>query len=245
MPDSDVTFTGMWKKNPTVETPVVKPDVKPDVTPKEEPPVVTPPVAETPASETPVAETSEETPVAETPKVAVEPGNNAPAPSQVEPEVNTPENIAGLSTKDIKKIEKQTGNIITDIIRGNVPRGSFKVKEAWSVLDLTIALAAAVISIFLGLGTVLGRRRKNDHEEYEGNAKTRALIATIARVFTIAAGVGTIALWLLLDDLSKPIVFVTGWTLYVGLMFVAQVAFLIVYRAFKPVRFSDKKESLV
>jgi hypothetical protein len=236
MPDSDVTFTGTWKKNPTVETPVVKPDV----TPKEEISVVTPPASETPAVETP-----EETPVAETPKVAVEPGNNAPAPSQVEPEVNTPENIAGLSTKDIKKIEKQTGNIITDVLNGNVPRGSFKVKEAWSVLDLTIALAAAVISIFLGLGAVLGRRRKSDHEEYEGNAKTRALIASIARIFTIVAGVGTIALWLLLDDLSKPIVFVTGWTLYVGIMFVAQVAFLIVYRAFKPVRFSDKKESLV
>ncbi|MDR0817017.1 MAG: InlB B-repeat-containing protein, partial [Clostridiales Family XIII bacterium] len=228
--DSNITLYAVWKKvgsdkPPVIDPPVVVPPVSP--TP---PAVVTTP----PAVEDPTEPPAEEEPIAEEP-----PAIDPPAPSTdtevTEEEPAVPEESAvvleGFSQDDQAKIRKQTGNVVTDIFRNNVPQGSFSATGVWSVLSLLFSLAAVIISLILIIGAVF-RRRQSYGGVYYADAedeKKRKMKGSLIKIVTIIVGVLTPAVWLILDNLSQPMAWINQYTLIVGIVFLAHLALLIVY----------------
>ncbi|GHU65118.1 hypothetical protein AGMMS49983_12280 [Clostridia bacterium] len=170
---------------------VAEPAVVPPPAP--EPPIVTPPVV---------------TPPAVTPPEVTEPT----------PDPVVPEPISELREPAV--FEAQTGNIFSDIARGNVPLGGFAANGAWSVLSLILSIIATLSVLILFLQKAFTRRQNGDDRQ------RRSIIAT---VFTILVGIATPIVWFILDDLSQPMVWINQWTIIVGLFFIAHIALRIVF----------------
>jgi hypothetical protein len=153
------------------------------------------------------------------------------SPTDTDINVATAENPEPNAEADTR-LEDQTGNIFTDIVNGNVPRGGFAIEDAWSLLSLFFALIAVVISILLIIWLVAKRRIEGAVENYNNGLgpvrKTPA--AAILRVLTIVFGVLTALTWILLEDLTLHLVWVNKWTLFVGALFIIQIVLLVVYK---------------
>ncbi|MDR0875690.1 MAG: hypothetical protein LBN12_05720, partial [Clostridiales Family XIII bacterium] len=129
---------------------------------------------------------------------------------------------------DAGKLEAQSGNILNNLANGNVPLGNFFGNGAWSLLDLIFAVIAAVLSIYLIVGAVLKRRRDQGIDSYtEEEVKQQG---NVLKVLAIAAGVLTIVVWLILDDLSTPVTWINKWTLPVVIIFIVHIAAFFAYK---------------
>jgi predicted outer membrane repeat protein len=148
----------------------------------------------------------------------------------------------GFSDDEIQRMEAQTGNIFVDIAAGNVPLGNIIVTVPWSLLSLILSLVAVIISVLLMVGIFLRRKNGKDGDEEqnatyredgkeEGEEKRSG--GGIMRVLTVIAGILTPIVWLILDDLTQPIVWINKWTIVVALVFVLHLIFLFVYKARK------------
>jgi hypothetical protein len=170
---------------PVPETPPVVTPEEPPVTP-EEPPVVPeePPVA---PEEPPVAVAPEAPFVAPSPAPAP-----APAPAVVRP-VITPAAVASFTPAEVVQIEAQTGNPVTDLANGNVPRGDFEAAGVWSLLNLILSLICFIGFILM----LVSAFRKRDVQ----------ISAKIFRIFTIVMAAVTVIVWVILDKLQMP----TAW----------------------------------
>jgi uncharacterized repeat protein (TIGR02543 family) len=189
-----------------------------------------------------------------------EPGEPAPAPAPVPaPEsaegprptnsvtkVTPPAGYENFTAKDIAKFEGQTGNLFTDLIRNKIPLGNIFGKGAWSLLSLLLSLIAVVISVLLILWVVIRRRGRDDEhdrdtyseeryadERYaeESGETVKKKNASILRALTVIVGVLTPIVWLILDDLNQPMVWINKWTLYVGIVFIVHIVLLLVYKS--------------
>jgi uncharacterized repeat protein (TIGR02543 family) len=258
MPNSNVVLTATWKAVPE-EPPVSKPPVDPPVDP---PVVVNPPVDSPVVVDLPIT-----TPVVFNPPIAalvpyravLEPVAAIDEPQEPiavvdeprEPEAITETTgeaevatavVTGLGEKSQVKINAQTGNLIKDLIDGNVPLGNPIVRGAWSLLSLLMSIVAVVVSVLLILGAL--KRRRNGEDEYrlddvaEEEYEKRRRRGRILKVLTVVLGILTPIVWLWLDNLNQPVVWVNKFTVYVGIAFVAHVVLLVVYK----MRKHDDKE---
>jgi uncharacterized repeat protein (TIGR02543 family) len=193
-------------KPPAVDPPAPQPVDPP------KPPVVVP--------QTPPTTGTEIRPVAATVAEPAEPEAAAPV---------TTATTSGFSADDQVKLEAQTGNIFSDISSGNVPRGSFLGKGVWSLLSLILVLIAAVIAIFLICGAVVKRRRERDAESFTDEESQRYR-GNILRLLSVAAGILTVVVWLVIENLNAPVSWVNQWTLPVTILFVVHIVLFASYK---------------
>jgi hypothetical protein len=69
----------------------------------------------------------------------------------------TPEALPGFSDEDMARLEAQTGNPFVDLARGNVAWGNFLTDATWSLLNVSMAVAAFLLSAIVLWG--MFRRR--------------------------------------------------------------------------------------
>jgi hypothetical protein len=143
--------------------------------------------------------------------------------------------VSGLSISDIAKVNAQTGNPFIDTISGNVPLGSISTQGAWSALSMLLtaiallnllALASAKLVSLFRSRNLAGRTPSQHTEEadaYHGGHMAQLLLAVVA------SAILTPALWLLLDDLTQPLVFANCWTMAVIVVFVIHLTLLACY----------------
>ncbi|MDR0853109.1 MAG: InlB B-repeat-containing protein, partial [Clostridiales Family XIII bacterium] len=151
----------------------------------------------------------------------------------IEPEVPAPAPTITKESVDVR-LANQTGNPILDLINGNVPLGGFASKGAWSLLSLLMSLVAVVVSVLLVVGIFM-RRREDDDEEAErfdedSEEDDRRRRGKILKTLTIIVGILTPIVWLILDNLNQPMVWINNWTVFVGITFIVHIILLIVYK---------------
>jgi Ca2+/Na+ antiporter len=86
-----------------------------------------------------------------------------------------------------------------------------------------MSLIAILLSIALIVYWIARRRSEEDDDEKERNAY-------IARTLTIIFGILTPIVFLILDDMRLPMVWINKWTPYVGLVFLIHIALFLFYK---------------
>jgi uncharacterized repeat protein (TIGR02543 family) len=127
----------------------------------------------------------------------------------------------GFSAEDEAKLDAQTGNLITDLVNGNVPLGNGSTGAVWSLLSLLMSAVAVLISLLLIIGAALRRRRGEDEKQSNSG---------MLLILSCAAGFLTLIVWLILDDFSSPMAWINKWTIIVGLILLVHVALAAVYK---------------
>ncbi|GHU62139.1 hypothetical protein AGMMS49983_03050 [Clostridia bacterium] len=225
----NAVYTAQWTDNstpPPPPPPVNPPPVVPVV-----PPVV---VVDTEPDPDPVP-----------PPAPIDPPDpNTTVTTEVEPQVPdapAPEIILN----DQARLDAQTGNIFSDLANGNVPLGSFFGSGAWSLLSLILSLIAVIVALLLLVRAAAKRRERRDEDvaQYEDEEtkekEERRRYTTALRITTIIIGFLVMIVWLILDNLSLPMVWINKWTLFVAVVFLVHIIFLAVYRYNKA---KDEKE---
>lgn len=128
----------------------------------------------------------------------------------------------------------QTGNIISDILQNNVPMGSFGYGGAWSLLNLCLALLATFSAILLTAAYLIKTISARNNRAYRPADKTTApdkeTTQNLAmRLIAVFAGIATMVLFLILEDLTLPYVFINKWTPLILTVFLLHAASLIVF----------------
>jgi hypothetical protein len=215
MPQKDVTLYAIWDDLPVVPEPEITPDPDPETPPTPQPPVVTPPTPQPPVTPP--------TPDPVTIPPTLEPTEIPPA--HTTPMPNPTSVIQGFSERDQEKLDAQTGNIWTDISNGNVPLGTLLVDGVWSLLNLLLALIALVVSIIVSVKMVYRRR---DQEDRQNQRKRGILMGIGSVIFGLLTGI----LFILLEDMTLPMVWINKWTLVIGIAFIVHISCIILRRLF-------------
>ncbi len=172
-----------------------------------------------------------------------------PAPTSA---ASAPQPTSGviLSPTLSEAFSNQSGNPITDIFNGRVPTGGLDVVSAWSFVSLLLGVLGFFLSVLL-LVTGLVKKRRGDGEQdsrYAQETVSDAAVSTgddtthtgaqprrplVLWLLSIFAGLLPGALFLLLDDISQPMVWFNRWTLLIALVFVGFAALTSIYLAVK------------
>ncbi|MDR0854564.1 MAG: InlB B-repeat-containing protein [Clostridiales Family XIII bacterium] len=230
--DDHLQLFAVWEQNAQPPQPPVDPPQPPVVNHPPQPPVVDPPQ--------PTVDKLPEPKEPEAPKPS--------DPSSTTSGTETSRSFTGFTAEAQQKLEAQTGNVFSDLGNGNVPLGSFFAKGAWSLLSAVMSIAAVVISLILAVGALARRRREDEHRSvntygYEDSEKRRRH-GKLLKALTCLAGVATLMVWIILDDFSQPMAWVNSWTLFVGLVFIVQIALLVIYKLRSAGRDSEYEESV-
>jgi uncharacterized repeat protein (TIGR02543 family) len=215
----DVDLYAVWNRNPNPPTP---PQPNPPQPPTPDPEPVPEPE---PAPEPEPVPQPEPQPVPE-PQPQPDPNPSTGTNTDITP----PLTVSGFSPEDQIKIEAQTGNLFTDLADGNIPYGDFKGKGAWSVLSLILSLLALIISVLLAIGAFFRRRQRDEDDHTEQDNDKQRKRGKILKVLTIVVGILTPIVWLILDNLNQPMVWINKWTLIVAIFFIVHIALLLVYK---------------
>lgn len=116
-------------------------------------------------------------------------------------------------------MDAQSGNPFADIANGNVPLGGLSYDTAWGFVNLLLAVLSVLMALLMFV--VLLRRRSTGR------------LVTPLRFITLVTGVLTGLLFLLLENLTQPMVFINKWTPLMTLLFVAQAVLLVVQQVAK------------
>ncbi|GHU62028.1 hypothetical protein AGMMS49983_02780 [Clostridia bacterium] len=216
----DTNLYAVWSYTP--------PPGGPD-TPPPPPPPVRPVVPVTPVVPPEEPEDPPVTPV--TPVTPPEPPV-VPIEEPAEPEAAFTPADGGSVTEN--QLDAQTGNIFRDLANGNVPRGDFYGDNAWSLLSLILSLIAVITAVLLTIAAATQRRRNGEIESYNGEEEEkRRRRGRMIRVLAIVAGVLTLIVWLILDDLTLPMVWVNKWTILVAIVFIVHLLLTVIYKVRK------------
>jgi hypothetical protein len=118
----------------------------------------------------------------------------------------------GFSEKEARMLEAQTGNLVTDLFKGNVPEGSFSTTAGASLLSLILAVFAAFGFIIMAAVTIIR------------NASRRRGSTVFITAITAAIGAATFIVWLVLDSLEKPTTWVNSYTPIIAVLFILFIA---------------------
>jgi hypothetical protein len=144
-------------------------------------------------------------------------------------------------------LESQADKPTVDIVENEVPRevGS---QGSWSILSMMLAFCSAVAAIFLVLGLMQRRKdgRAAESPEEVDAAETDApgvlaklkrvrvpgkrQFANLMEILAIIAGFPALAVWLLSDDLTGAMMWLSDNTVRVGICFVAHIVVFAVYK---------------
>jgi hypothetical protein len=138
-----------------------------------------------------------------------------PAAASVTPTDTVAHDAEGLTPEELAMLDRQTGNPLVDLVNGNVPLGNLSTTLARSLLNLIMAVLAAVGFVFLCLSVARRHPRK----------LAVALPAVLAAAFSLA----TVIAWVVLEGLIKPVVLLDAYTPFIALLFCASVAALVIY----------------
>lgn len=131
-----------------------------------------------------------------------------------------------VSEQDAKMYEAQTGNVIVDILNGNVPLGGMSLLGTWSLASLIMALLSLLFTLAIGIKTALGKiRRKNTKDETAQKSRYHKRYSVALLLLVFLCGVAPGILFIVLDNISNPISLINHWTPFV---FVAFLVHLIV-----------------
>jgi len=129
----------------------------------------------------------------------------------------------GFSDDEILQMGKQTGNIIVDLESDSVPFGNGSVRNAWSLLSMLMAIAAAIMILHIKF-FVQKRQWRSDDARYR--------VIWELQTITITLGGLTLILWFMVDNLMRPIVWTNRYTGYVALYFILHLVLYYVYRTY-------------
>ena len=93
----------------------------------------------------------------------------------------------------------------------------------WALLNLILAVATALVSIWMLLGLI---GRKKDVEDGVVTPETQRRQG-VARVLTLLPGIGGIILFLLTENMNNPMVFTDRWTIYMIVIAAVQLLLLV------------------
>jgi uncharacterized repeat protein (TIGR02543 family) len=152
------------------------------------------------------------------------PEDDGPAPEGANPAVV---GVSGLDSSDLALMGTQSGNILADIAAGTVPLGNLQVIGAWSLLSLTLAVLALISALILLFSGFVPRRRKVDEGE-DSEATTPGRYLTL-KVIALIAGALVAVVWVIFDDISRPMVWINSWTIFVAALFVIHLVVMTAY----------------
>jgi hypothetical protein len=140
----------------------------------------------------------------------------------------------GLTEDDLIMMDNQTGNPFTDIASGNVPLGGGSVRGGVSLLSAILSIVAVAFLIINIIALAVYRKRKDDLSEYgvdeeqamAGRRRKNAFVALICIVSVLVP-----VIWIALDNLTFPFVWLNAWTAVVAVCFVIDVVLIIIYNA--------------
>lgn len=122
-------------------------------------------------------------------------------------------------------IKPQTGNFLADLFQNKVPLGNFGESGSWSLLNLMMALLGTIIALLLLITFLIKKLAHKDQpqeEEEQDQPQRRPLL----RWLSAAAGVLTLILFILLEDLTLPYVFINRWTPLILAVFLIHILLL-------------------
>lgn len=122
---------------------------------------------------------------------------------------------------------------MSSIINGEVPLGGLNASGAWSLVSLMMSVVGVFISLLVFVRTLMAKRKKQEDgdenteamEEDESRSKRSS---AILKVVSMLAGVGTCIVFLILDNLANPMVWINCNTLIVGIVFLVHVLALVI-----------------
>ncbi|MFI3238697.1 MAG: InlB B-repeat-containing protein, partial [Lachnospiraceae bacterium] len=171
--------------------------------------VTTPPAPApaTPAPATPV----EPTPVEPTPVVPTPPASVGP----VQEPVQEPMDEVIIEDEEIPLTSSDDESDEVIIEEAEVPLAVVTVDSgAWALLNLILTILTASISLILLIGYFINRKTQEDDEEYddEDSEKNRKKNRGLIRVLSILPAVVAIAVFILTENMTNPMVMIDKWT---------------------------------
>ena len=151
--------------------------------------------------------------------------------------------LAGLSETDMVLMDNQTGNPLVDIVNGNVPLGNANVTAGVSLVSALISIAAIIFLVVHLIVLISNRKRKDDLSEYgvdeeQVTIERRRKSAFVALICIASALVPVI--WLSLDNVSYPYVWVNAWTGVIAFCLIVDIVLISIYKAkFKAIDLED------
>ncbi|MDR0886958.1 MAG: hypothetical protein LBN22_11535 [Clostridiales Family XIII bacterium] len=138
--------------------------------------------------------------------------------------------IHSYSVTDQARLADQTGNIFTDIGKGNVPLGNFQAQGTWSLLSMLLSVLSIVSVILFEMYRLIQKRHDIDVNVYndtdfdndintKDTKKKRTILGIIAAIFAFATPIA----WLILDDTSLKMSWINNHTAFVAVLFVLYV----------------------
>lgn len=116
------------------------------------------------------------------------------------------------------------GDMIKNVTQGKVPSGSITLDGAWSLINLTLAVAALLICAVIGgfyIATLL-RRKKEYYEEHplvDDDQQQTKQRSGLLRLLAVVAGLLLPLLFILLENLGLPMVFINRYTMWFVIVF--------------------------
>lgn len=120
-----------------------------------------------------------------------------------------------------------------------------ELNAQWALLNLLLAIATALVSVLLIVGYILGKSHRQsedesqaaqDREEDSNTLKRKG----IWRLLSLVPGIGSIAVFLLTENMRDPMVFTDRWTLLMVL--IAAVQLIISVLCIKRRKDDDEKD---
>ncbi len=126
--------------------------------------------------------------------------------------------VADAATPAVALVDGSTPGAaaITDTIDdGSVPQ-SQGGSGAWSLVDLLLAVATAIMSIMLLAGYF---HKKKEEEDEDAEVKRKGLL----RLFSLAPAIAAVALFIVTQDLTQPMIMIDQWTVLFAVIALVQV----------------------
>jgi len=141
-----------------------------------------------------------------------------------------PEPLGGEEIEGfLDRIALQGPNPFQNIINGLVPLGGLGISGVWSFLSMIFSVVAITIAVILVIGMVFRKVRVKILEnigvydkEHLKLIKQRGILL---RILTIIFGAITLLVWVYLDDFNLGMVWINGYTIWVGISLAVTLVF--------------------
>lgn len=143
---------------------------------------------------------------------------------------------------------------LEQLVAGEVPLGHLSVNNAWSLLNLICSVVAIIVSIVLFITVLANRYRKDDNydEEEFDNAyatdedarqeDTMSRRRNWLKILSMVAGILLPILFLILENMRLPMVFINRWSPMFVVIFVIHIALMLIQLIWKKRKKQEPEE---